>query len=661
MAAQLPKHISEFFERTTRIIDERHLPSWLISEFHDERWRINIGIGDVREVNGKVKGGVELNWGFKFPGHKFTEKEYAIPLAQAKMILIAGVDCCFSGANLTKLSIDSWHRFLMWFSEYLAVKYGLLFQCQGFQVAVLDDVGEYLTRIESSGVAGTGLYIERWQKFLFNNCENSDPKSEAVQTFLLKEDAYDRYGELKSDFVANAIQIDSHRLRLSSCMRRQLLLFNRGKTEINRLENSFISQTADAVSCFRVLSEVMRNSVINSSNWPLSDASGVSAQCQAFKVFRGRRTKTLPLSVSKKLVHECCRWMIDTAQETEYFIDQVCEKALDISQSFPNYNQTRCLWEAEQAINQPPVLLLMRKLGAKNLSLLSDEPPQYLVRRPICFFVVRLHVAICFTAITLLSCSRRSEILELEKNALFKKNDRYYLSMMIRKRGMEGIRLSMNKPVPHLVEQCIGSLTRIEVKLATVMKYEDPLSSRRLFFKATVQGLCPLKKDDVIPSLAVMSKFFGLVGNDGKEWQIKPHQLRRHFAMTFFHSGGGESALPALAWFMGHEDISSVWRYIREDLTGREISEAEAAMATAALFSPDESEGVSRLRKVVLEHFGCDEMSVMNEDDTLDYLEMLADRGAFTAQPIQLGAGRRNTIYTVLISVSEERMHATVD
>ena len=661
MDAQLPKHITEFFERTTKIIDHRYHPRWLISNFHEPLWKVDVGLEDLREVKGKLRGGIELNWAFRFPGYRFTEEEYAVPLKQAKLILIAGVDCCFTGAGLSKLSIGRLHRFLILYSEYLAVKYGVIFQRQGFQIAELDDVTDFLLNVEAAGVAGTGFYVERWENFLSHNCSDIDPESECVREFLIKDNAYDRYGRIKSDYVANAIEIDYRRLRLSSYMRCYISLYNRKKTEIAERNYSFISQAIDAANCFKVLSEVMRKNVIDSSGWQLSDSHGVIERCKIFRTAQGSRTKTMPPSVSKNLIYRCCRWMIDSAQEIEMFVEKICAKALDISDNSPDLKPMRCLWEAEQVINLPEALLTIKNAGVRTLRLFSKEDSKHSAKFPICFLAVRLHMAVCFMTITLLSCSRRSEILELGKDALLSRNGRYYLSILLRKSGLAGSRLSVRKPVPKLVEQCISSLSRIEANLSKIMRYEDPLSEKRVFFKTSVQRICPLEKDDVIPILSLLSKFLGLLGSDGKEWKLKPHQLRRHFAMTFFHSGGGEDSLPALAWFMGHENISSVWRYVKEDLTGREISEAEAAMATAALFSSDESEGVARLRKIVLEHFGCDEMSVMNEEDTLDYLEMLAERGVFAVQPIQLKTGRRTTVYTILISISEERLHAEIE
>lgn len=133
---------------------------------------------------------------------------------------------------------------------------------------------------------------------------------------------------------------------------------------------------------------------------------------------------------------------------------------------------------------------------------------------------------------------------------------------------------------------------------------------------------------------------------------VLPHQLRRYFAVTFFHFGGLENSLPALSWFMGHEDVGETWRYIKESLTGKELSASEAAFGYFAVCSDDQSHGVQQLRNILVKHFGTEKINVMHEDELRDYLELLSEKGVYTATPIQINVGKRKR-YTVAISVRE--------
>jgi len=210
----------------------------------------------------------------------------------------------------------------------------------------------------------------------------------------------------------------------------------------------------------------------------------------------------------------------------------------------------------------------------------------------------------------------------------------------------------MDKPVPMIIAECLESLAQLKKAWKKLYLSEDPLLDDQAFFKVNARGIYPLVIQDVYVLLGELSESLDLVDVHGERWIVLPHQLRRYFAMTFFHFGGAENALPALSWFMGHENIEETWHYIKESLTGREISASEAAMATAAVCSADESAGAKALRDIIQKHFGCESLSLMNEDEILDYLEMLAEQGVYTVSPVQVRCGKSQK-YTVLISIKD--------
>ncbi|MEX7117035.1 hypothetical protein AB2C39_37900, partial [Pseudomonas aeruginosa] len=62
--------------------------------------------------------------------------------------------------------------------------------------------------------------------------------------------------------------------------------------------------------------------------------------------------------------------------------------------------------------------------------------------------------------------------------------------------------------------------------------------------------------------------------------------------------------------------------------------------------------GVQQLRNILIKHFGTEKINVMHEDELRDYLELLSEKGVYTATPIQINAGKRKR-YTVAVSVRE--------
>ena len=76
-------------------------------------------------------------------------------------------------------------------------------------------------------------------------------------------------------------------------------------------------------------------------------------------------------------------------------------------------------------------------------------------------------------------------------------------------------------------------------------------------------------------------------------------------------------------------------------------------MATSAICSGDESEGAARLRAVIYEYFGCSNISLMDEDEVQDYLELLSEQGVFSATPIEIGLGNKKRV-SIMISIMEQ-------
>ena len=72
------------------------------------------------------------------------------------------------------------------------------------------------------------------------------------------------------------------------------------------------------------------------------------------------------------------------------------------------------------------------------------------------------------------------------------------------------------------------------------------------------------------------------INKKGERYYIRQHQLRRFFAMLFFHSAsfGG---LETLQWMLGHTDIEHLWNYITETLDGTVLRGAKAQFVAQSL------------------------------------------------------------------------------
>jgi hypothetical protein len=74
------------------------------------------------------------------------------------------------------------------------------------------------------------------------------------------------------------------------------------------------------------------------------------------------------------------------------------------------------------------------------------------------------------------------------------------------------------------------------------------------------------------------------LNSDGKRYYIRQHQLRRFFALLFFHSNSFGS-LETLQWMLGHTDLRHVWHYITESMEGEVLRGVNAGLKVTHLLA----------------------------------------------------------------------------
>jgi len=268
--------------------------------------------------------------------------------------------------------------------------------------------------------------------------------------------------------------------------------------------------------------------------------------------------------------------------------------------------------------------------------------------------LLELYTATAFVITTLFACCRKQEVLELVDSDLFERRGSWYLKCYLRKRGVDGVRKKIVKPIPNVVAHCLRTLSSLRCAVLRLTRNRLPYGEPRIFFRLTRSAVVNLQSAELYHMLDMFSEFHGLNIKADMLWHVRPHQLRRFFALTFFHYGGKENSLPALSWFMGHEgDIERTWRYIMEELRGEEISVAEASLAALAVYSEQESAAAETLRRLLLEHFHVESLDVMEEMEVENYLMYLHTQGKFSAKPICIRTAR-GVRYDVLVLIRSD-------
>lgn len=641
----MPIAIDTFFKRSGRKLFKLHRPSWLLSELADKIWNIDSGI-NAREVKGVLKGYKRIHWSKRLSAGSFTDPCYALALEQSKLIIVWAFDGAIPRFDGSLKTITGFYSFLFRVIEFLDFRYPDAFRNSGFGILDAEDVVDMLELAMESGICGTGFFIERWNRYL---CEKvgRDASYQQIMVFLSSSNAFDLKGNVSSTFVGTAIGADAHRLATSQKFKEYLSIYSlKGQMEpVAPIQIKTVSQLS---TWFRSLAQVLSASPIDSS-LDFDDPYLFSETLKAFSSPPTGRTRTLPSSLARSAISGCLNWMSVIYPCLESYTRQVLLRAKmyrTVSPELPEYNAIRL---AENSIELPLSLTPLKEVFFSCEGLGLSEHP---LAPPVTIKLIQMQVAVSFVVVTLLSCSRRSEVLELSIDSIHEQNGYRYLDVNLRKTGIDNQRRILSKPVPPVVGEAIDQAASMKELLLELYESSDNLFYSRIFFRVSQMGVGPMTSSDIYIPLRELSKCFGLKDSGGNDWVVLPHQLRRYFAMSFFHHDGQENSLPALSWFMGHEDVVGTWRYIRESLTGREVSASEASMAAFAVCSEDSSEGARRLREILYKHFNCDNISLMNEEDIQDYLELLSEKGIYTATPVQIRQGKHRQV-SVLIVIRE--------
>ena len=117
---------------------------------------------------------------------------------------------------------------------------------------------------------------------------------------------------------------------------------------------------------------------------------------------------------------------------------------------------------------------------------------------------------------------------------------------------------------------------------------------------------------------------------NGERYYLRQHQLRRFFALLFFHSSqiGG---IETLQWMLGHTDPEHVWHYITESVQGSVIRGAKAQYVAESLVKGGKE--YSNLADFVYEKFKTMEFSVIDVGELEEYIDELLKKGKAMIEP----------------------------
>ncbi|ATI47250.1 integrase [Vibrio parahaemolyticus] len=197
-------------------------------------------------------------------------------------------------------------------------------------------------------------------------------------------------------------------------------------------------------------------------------------------------------------------------------------------------------------------------------------------------------------------------------------------------KNLNGLRITTARPIDPLPVEMIKNLTKLQthlIELGWIDEYQPVFSPPSLRGGGVISSG---RRIEDYPVNLFCDYFQVQTNSKGERYYFRQHQLRRFFAMLFFHSStfGG---LETLQWMLGHTDSEHVWHYITESTSGDVMRGAKAQFVAENLQSG--SNDYAELSEFVEKRFNTKEFSVIDQVELEDYINFLLKEQKITVEP----------------------------
>lgn len=247
--------------------------------------------------------------------------------------------------------------------------------------------------------------------------------------------------------------------------------------------------------------------------------------------------------------------------------------------------------------------------------------------------LVRVYIGGVQIVVGALMARRSGEMIDLQALTCLDSTEQWLL-FLNRKSTTHtfGIRHPQARPIEPIAGQMIKNLIRMQKILKRIgyiseetSLFASPcLAGTRKFSKCT-KGLFNRNMD-------FFCDYFEITTNkDGHRYYIRQHQLRRFFAMLFFHSStfGG---LETLQWMLAHTNRRHVWYYITESQSGATLMGPKAQFVAEYLHHKG-SKSYEHLAKLLKDRYGTENFALVDIDELEDEITELMKEGKVAIEP----------------------------
>ncbi len=247
----------------------------------------------------------------------------------------------------------------------------------------------------------------------------------------------------------------------------------------------------------------------------------------------------------------------------------------------------------------------------------------------------------CVVIFNTVMARRISELINIRLEDIVEdksKKNVYRIGIWLRKANIGHKREYILRPIPRSVVEMLKLISKIN-ELLNELNHNDESFIFTDFTLNTANGTCiPKIINNPANSFAHVKRWLDAfcdycetdLDELGRRWYIRPHQLRRNFAMLFFWQGA-HGGLATLSHFLGHKKYSDTYRYITESCSGKVLSKIKADITTQLILK--DSDEVTDIRKFINERYGFDSFTILPESELSKIIQDLIEEGDVKIEP----------------------------
>ncbi|WP_370978963.1 hypothetical protein [Agaribacterium sp. ZY112] len=636
-------------------IDKSWQADWLLSDFRSPSWKLKKHGSYFNLDSEKWEKVIQIYWNIKLPnGKKLTDKIYKqLLITIQKMVFLARQGYAFlsgEGGEHKETTRSQQQadiaRSLILIIKWMITK-GYQPELYGFRILTEHDIEQFISeaRFGSQMIDGTYYLIESHLRQARNNnlLNNYLNKGRVNYPKICKEIGITKGNEKPIAPSARLQTVINNAFETAELPQWLDQKYSTGRELPSNRAKKFKSAGTDTVSISNLSGMLIGFRIIGRFASILTEeleGLGWCAELNAadfgkkYGYKNKERTPTVPIHTALEYLDKSLAWVTQIGPDLVK-AKHDCDAQLKSLMKGKTSGKDHYAKQIDINLTQE----LTNNLKAQGLSITrynsnpTNKNNAYIRDHLSIEEAVECLVAASFIIISTFSCKRISETLGLTVNCTRPALDGgWEIVFGLRKASPVEALSFIGRPIPDAAEQAIDLLVQLRPDDFLYLEENPELEPLFLTSYNTTKKTRKAVQREAQKMYASIELFADVVQikstEEGRRWYLRSHECRRFFAITYFWHDKF-SGLPALSWFMGHNDIDATMHYVTEEIAASEIPEEEARY-TAFIMQEDDTPiipGLEKLEKSAELHFDTENLKIINQQDLESYLKLKFEEG----------------------------------